>query len=524
FRHHADGSGVFESGQHPIIVGQAAYNSAYGTSFASGGWCNAPKSPSTKCDGFARISEQGGDLFKFDTLKGVKVSIPLEPKAIHDEMNSSSFDEFGRMTANLGLEAVPATPGLQNVILYPYTATPTEIIDGTNLPKGDVNVTPIGSADGSQIWKITHNGVDTHPIHFHLYDVQVLNRVTWDNIIMPPDPTELGWKDTVRISPLEDTIVALRPIVPTLPFDIPNSVRELSPMMPDGVELSPGQLFDPQGNPVQIFNHLVNFGWEYVYHCHILSHEEMDMMRPVILAVPPVPPSVTSFLNGTLTWQDNSRSETAFILEKSSDIGLTWTQVYNVDRLLADPNTTGDLLSFTDQTWQNGDMYRVAALNTVGDISQSAFPTKTVKSAYAFYGQQVPPTAPTNLTALVHSGPQVGLSWMDLATDETGFIIQRADNGGAFMQIAIAPANANPATGMVTYTDLAVAAGHSYVYRVAAVNGAGPSAWSNMAIVGVPTVPAPVTLSGTLQAGPQVSLGWTNTNETGFVLERADNG
>ena len=34
-QHKADGSGVFESGQHPIIVGQAAYNSAYGTSFAA---------------------------------------------------------------------------------------------------------------------------------------------------------------------------------------------------------------------------------------------------------------------------------------------------------------------------------------------------------------------------------------------------------------------------------------------------------------------------------------------------------
>ena len=35
--------------------------------------------------------------------------------------------------------------------------------------------------------------------------------MTWDNIIIPPDPTELGWKDTVRVSPLEDTIVARAP-------------------------------------------------------------------------------------------------------------------------------------------------------------------------------------------------------------------------------------------------------------------------------------------------------------------------
>ena len=69
FKHHADGSGVFESGQHPIIVGQAAYNSAYGTNFAASSWCNAPGTTVTRCDGYARISEQGGDLFGFNTLR-----------------------------------------------------------------------------------------------------------------------------------------------------------------------------------------------------------------------------------------------------------------------------------------------------------------------------------------------------------------------------------------------------------------------------------------------------------------------
>ncbi len=37
----------------------------------------------------------------------------------------------------------------------------------------------------AQIWKITHNGVDTHPIHFHLFDVQVINRVGWDGAVKP---------------------------------------------------------------------------------------------------------------------------------------------------------------------------------------------------------------------------------------------------------------------------------------------------------------------------------------------------
>jgi hypothetical protein len=151
------------------------------------------------------------------------------------------------MQANLGVEAQPPVPAAQNVVLYPFVNPATEIIDATNLPKvdvtydangqaiSDVKVTPISSAtDGTQLWRITHNGVDTHPIHFHLYDVQLVNRVTWDNIIIPPDANELGWKDTVRVAPLEDTIVALRAIIPELPFEIPNSIRMLSPMLPAG--------------------------------------------------------------------------------------------------------------------------------------------------------------------------------------------------------------------------------------------------------------------------------------------------
>ena len=218
FSHKANGSGVFESSQTPIIVGQAGYNSAYGTNFTTGGWCNNPTNPSAQCDGFVRISEQGGDMFKFDTLVGPQISVKIEPKALHDEMNSFNMEPFGRMTSNLGVEVVPADPVNQNVVLYPFVNPPTEIFNGTNLPT-TANLKPISvGTDGTQIWKFTHNGVDSHPIHFHLYDVQLLNRVTWDNIIIPPEATELGWKDTVRVSPLEDTYFAIRPIIPVMPL------------------------------------------------------------------------------------------------------------------------------------------------------------------------------------------------------------------------------------------------------------------------------------------------------------------
>ena len=301
FLHKANGSGVFETSQHKPIVGQAAYNSSLGTSFASTSYCNRPGA--SKCDGLARVDDSSS--FSFNTVKAPnkKTTMPVEPKAIHDETNSTTFDDYGRMQATLGIEAQPPTPGGQNVTLYPYTNPQTELIDATNLPKqvvtydtttglptSDIKIAPMGDAkDGTQLWRITHNGVDTHPVHFHLYDVQLINRVTWDNIIIPNDANEYGWKDTVRMSPLEDTIVALRPVIPQVPFEVPNSVRPLNPMMPTG---STAGFFntDPQGNPLAtpITNQTINFGWEYVWHCHILSHEEMDMMRPVSVALPPI--------------------------------------------------------------------------------------------------------------------------------------------------------------------------------------------------------------------------------------------
>ena len=99
------------------------------------GNCNAPTNPSPRCDGYVRINDT--QQFGFNTLSDptVKLTLPLQPKAIHDEMNATNFDEFGRMQAVLGVEAQPPVPGAQNFVAYPFVNPPTEIIDATNLPK-----------------------------------------------------------------------------------------------------------------------------------------------------------------------------------------------------------------------------------------------------------------------------------------------------------------------------------------------------------------------------------------------------
>jgi FtsP/CotA-like multicopper oxidase with cupredoxin domain len=508
FAHHIDpvtgkAAGVFETGQHPVIVGQADYNSAYGTNFAKTGWCNSATNPSAKCDGYARIAEQGGDKFGFDTLgpnkdgNGGKLQVPIEGKGIHDEMNSANFDEWGRMTANMGLEAPGATPLLQNIILYPFSNPATEILDSSGLPSS-LDVTPISTgADGTQIWKITHNGVDTHPIHFHLYDVQVVNRVTWDNIIIPPEPTELGWKETVRVSPLEDTIVAVRPIVPTLPFGVPDSVRPLNPMMPIGAKGAVAgptgtqagfNNTDANGNPIEpIINEMTNMDWEYVWHCHILSHEEMDMMRPVTVKVPRALPAapVLSFTRGSIdlawtdgtpvdylniaSWTNPGTAEVGFRIERAE---VTDGVVGVYTKIATGPaNTTTFKDNPPDLTATYN--YRVTAWNAAGDSPSNAI---TVEGL---------PKAPSGLTAVLQAAPalpagsQVAVSWVNNATNVTSVVLERAVGAGTFGVIAtLTPTD-------TTYVDTTVVPG-AYSYQVRAIGAVGPSAYAGPVTVTVP--------------------------------------
>jgi len=202
----------------------------------------------------------------FAPIGGTSQTIGFKSKAIQE-----LWDPYGRMNATLGVE-------------LPFTNNNTQ----TTIPLGYVDpVTEIMHNGETQLWKITHNGVDTHPVHFHLFNVQLINRVGWDGAIRPPEPNELGWKETVRMKPLEDVIVAFKSVLPTLPFTIPNSSRPLDVTQPVGSTLS---LINPvDGNVISVVNAMTNFGHEYVWHCHILGHEENDFMRPMVMLVPASP-------------------------------------------------------------------------------------------------------------------------------------------------------------------------------------------------------------------------------------------
>jgi FtsP/CotA-like multicopper oxidase with cupredoxin domain len=104
---------------------------------------------------------------------------------------------------------------------------------GKPLPWRDaVTETPVNGT--TEIWEIHNFTEDAHPIHIHQVQFQVLDRQAADGVIRGPEAGETGLKDTVIAYPGEITRVRAK-------FDIAGL---------------------------------------YVWHCHIVEHEDNEMMRP----------------------------------------------------------------------------------------------------------------------------------------------------------------------------------------------------------------------------------------------------
>lgn len=100
----------------------------------------------------------------------------------------------------------------------------------------------------TEIWELANLTEDVHPIHLHMVRFQILDRRRFDvfdytsanklrftSPVIAPEPNEMGWKDTVRAN--SGTLTRI-----IVPFE--------------------------------------GYTGRYVWHCHILEHEENEMMRP----------------------------------------------------------------------------------------------------------------------------------------------------------------------------------------------------------------------------------------------------
>jgi bilirubin oxidase len=118
-------------------------------------------------------------------------------------------------------------------------AGPTAALLGTLNPDGTGNpllwaddVTENPQLGTTETWEIHNFTMDAHPIHIHQVQFQVVGRGAGGT--QAPEPEEMGFKDTVIAYPGEITSVQAR-------FDIPG---------------------------------------RFVWHCHIVEHEDNEMMRP----------------------------------------------------------------------------------------------------------------------------------------------------------------------------------------------------------------------------------------------------
>ena len=140
----------------------------------------------------------------------------------------------------------------------PGVVSPTVLVNGKswNIPTPDL--TPVVTQRGAvEVWEFANVTPDTHPMHIHLVQFQVMSR-TWLDV-QPnssrktstlPDPMDViayqgsariedwekGWKDTVQCHPGQSTRVLMK-------FD--------------------------------------GYPGDYLFHCHILEHEDMGMMYRV---------------------------------------------------------------------------------------------------------------------------------------------------------------------------------------------------------------------------------------------------
>ncbi|MFZ0035484.1 MAG: fibronectin type III domain-containing protein [Sedimentisphaerales bacterium] len=404
----------------------------------------------------------------------IQGAIPMTGKSI-----TEGFDpDFGRMDIRMGSTPNPLTPSVGTGMVLGiarYIDPPTEIVNSGELT----------------LWRIGHLGVDSHALHFHLFDVQVVNRVDWSNVVKPPYPDEIGWRDTIRTNPMEDIIVAFRPHVPTLPFVVPTSNRLLDPTTPAGSTVN----FLPVAPPVgvaavaQLSNVMTNFGWEYVWHCHMLGHEENDFMRPLVLNVPPpVAPTTLSATAAsspttgrpsvTLQWvdTDTAPADVSITIQRATNTGFT-TGLTNTTAALTS-FAAGNLVSsfkWTDTTVAANTRYyyRVYATNPAGTSANS--------STVNILTPRNTPAAPTALTlGAKPTTRSITLSWTNTAggaAAQTGVAIQRSTS--ATFATGVTTINVTGAT-VTSRTITGLVVGRTYYARVAARSGTTNSAWSNV--------------------------------------------
>ena len=547
---------AYAATQPAPIIPEKVYNAPFGTN---------------SVNNYAAIGTGSGaldsGLFSYtETVNGVTTTkkLPVINKAIQE-----LFDPiYGRMNATLAVELPFSTATIATTIPLAYVDTPVERLDAIK--------------DGeTQIWKVTHNGVDAHPVHFHLVNVQVINRVAWDGTIRPPEANEVGWKETLRMNPLEDVYVAVKASHPVVPFGLPGSKRLLDPsqvvggglgftnidpttggapltqtylvngvMMPVSLALG-----NPLGAPPLTYsNQVTDFDNEYVWHCHILGHEEQDFMRPFIFhptpIVPDAPANVT-VAGTTVTWIDTTPyggqdaqgvptagTNAAHPEPTSSMKNEIGFRVYSGAALVA--TLPANVTSWTDASVSNANVYSVVAYNAAGNSIAGTSSTTTTAGGLVGGGGVTPPVSTVPAPALDGPAGPTGLgvkatglnsailSWTHIP-GATGYLVTDSNSATVTVTVPVC----DPITGVCTATVTGLAAGNN-TFQVSAMLLSGNTMAATIGLYNG-KAHAPVALTGSSAAAinglprSSISLTWANdpkniNNVTGLTLTWVEEG
>jgi FtsP/CotA-like multicopper oxidase with cupredoxin domain len=201
--------------------------------------------------------------------------LPIDPLEAADPATTGQIMQFNVVPA---LAPDPTTPP-QFLVLPPITPLPVETVtrplaliekmgmgadSGGGMVEGPLEallgtvnaglpsekmwmepVTENPAVGATEVWEFYNTTGDAHPMHVHEVVFEVVNRegiiidpdtgaVSLDGVITPPEPSETGFKDTVTAYPGQVTRIRAQ-------FSVPG---------------------------------------QYVWHCHIVEHEDNEMMRP----------------------------------------------------------------------------------------------------------------------------------------------------------------------------------------------------------------------------------------------------
>ena len=267
-------------------------------------------------------------------------------------MVSDLFDPlFGRKTAALGVDAPLSAIGIRTAV--PYSA----IDPATEFLALDREATPPQLGDATQIWRVTHDGTLSHSVTFNGFDVQVLARTRREGAMRAPDPGELGWKDTLRVDPLESVLIAMRPVLPELPFALPASARDLDVTRPPGAEGPFTQLDSVTAAPLQraVVNAPADLSFEAYWGVHLPGGEESHTVRPLVLqgttTAPTAPAATVAEGEVKLSWTPPlfPPPVTGFTVQRGGDEAFTAG--------LATFAVTGEATTYRDATAPGGGTY-----------------------------------------------------------------------------------------------------------------------------------------------------------------------